>query len=68
LIFFLKFRVVNLLTMALLADCLFIFTGVLTINQAMESMQGDLIILIGAVFPLGTALEKTGGAAALSET
>ncbi len=45
-----------------LAACGMLVAGLLTLHEAYESIDWPIIILLGAMIPLGLALEKTGGA------
>ncbi|MFO7743743.1 MAG: SLC13 family permease [Anaerolineae bacterium] len=45
-----------------LAACAMIVAGLLTLHEAYESIDGPIIILLGAMIPLGVAMENTGGA------
>lgn len=45
-----------------LAAVLMILSGVLSLRQAYQAIDWPIIVLLGAMIPLGTALEKTGGA------
>lgn len=55
-------------TAAFIADCLFLITRCVTPEEAAESINGDLIVLIATAFGLGIALENTGAAEAISGT
>jgi di/tricarboxylate transporter len=44
-----------------------VFTGCLTLEEAQESIDWRIIVLLGAISALGIALETTGGAGALSK-
>jgi di/tricarboxylate transporter len=53
---------------AALSGCLaLVFTGCLTLEEAQESIDWRIIVLLGAISALGIALETTGGAGALSK-
>ncbi len=45
-----------------LAACAMLVAGLLTLHEAYESIDWPVIILLGAMLPLGLALETTGGA------
>jgi len=45
-----------------LAACGMLVAGLLTLHEAYESIDWPVIILLGAMLPLGLALETTGGA------
>ncbi|MFP4344725.1 MAG: SLC13 family permease [Anaerolineales bacterium] len=45
-----------------LAACAMIVAGLLTLHEAYESVDWPIIILLGAMIPLGLAMENTGGA------
>lgn len=54
---------------AALAGCLaLVFTGCLTAEEAEESIDWRIILLLGAISALGIALETTGGAGALARS
>lgn len=45
-----------------LAACGMVVAGLLTLHEAYESIDGPIIVLLGAMIPLGVAMENTGGA------
>jgi di/tricarboxylate transporter len=49
-----------------LAACAMIIAGLLTLHEAYESVNWPIIILLGAMIPLGLAMENTGGAQLLA--
>jgi di/tricarboxylate transporter len=51
---------IPILDAALLAAVALVATGVLTLREARDSVDLDVIIVIGAAFGLGTAMETTG--------
>jgi len=44
-----------------------ILTGFLSVREAYESIEWPIIVLLGAMIPVGAALETTGGAARVAE-
>lgn len=44
-----------------LAACAMVVVGLLTLHEAYESIDWPIIILLGAMIPLGLAMENTGG-------
>jgi di/tricarboxylate transporter len=44
------------------AALIMVLAGLISVNEIYESIDWPIIILLGAMFPLGEALEKTGGA------
>lgn len=44
-----------------------VFSRLLTLNEAYQSIDWPIVILLGALLPLGAALETTGGAALIAE-
>ncbi|MDR7421892.1 MAG: SLC13 family permease [Armatimonadota bacterium] len=44
------------------AALLMVLTGLLSLREVYESIDGPIIILLGAMIPIGRALEATGGA------
>lgn len=61
------FDVASMLNAALVGAALMLITGCLTIAQAERSVDTSVVITIAASFALGTALQKTGVAAALAD-
>ena len=61
------FEVVPILHAALLAAAALIATRVLTVAEARDAVDLDVIILIAAAFGIGAAIETTGLAAELAE-
>jgi di/tricarboxylate transporter len=51
----------------LIAACLMVLLGVLTVSQAYRSINWTTVILVGAMMPLSTAMTKTGAANLLAE-
>ncbi len=51
-----------------MAAAAMVLFGVLPIKEMYESVDWPVIILLGAMIPVGTALETTGGAAAIANT
>ncbi|MBV8846789.1 MAG: SLC13 family permease [Bryobacterales bacterium] len=51
----------------LIAACLMVLLGVLTVQQAYRSINWTTIILVGAMMPLSTAISKTGAARLLAD-
>jgi di/tricarboxylate transporter len=45
------------------AALILVMTGIITLNEAYRSVDWPIIILLGAMFPIGLAMESTGGAA-----
>jgi di/tricarboxylate transporter len=52
----------------LLSASAMILLGVLTVEQAYRSINWTTVILVGAMIPLSTAMDKSGAAADLAET
>jgi len=50
-----------------LAACAMIVAGLLTIHEACETVEWPIIILLGAMIPLGAAMENTGGAQLIAD-
>lgn len=50
-----------------LAACGMLVAGLLTPHEAYESIDWPIVILLGAMIPLGIALEKTGGAQLIAD-
>jgi di/tricarboxylate transporter len=46
---------------SVIAAVAMVLTGVMTMRQAYDSINWGVVVLIAALLPLGTALEKTGG-------
>ncbi|MFY9178550.1 MAG: SLC13 family permease, partial [Venatoribacter sp.] len=61
------FGAASMLNAALVGAALMLITGCLTIAQAERSVDTSVVITIAASFALGTALQKTGVAAALAD-
>jgi len=57
---------ISMLNAALIGAGAMLLTGCCSVNQAEKSLDLTVIISIGAAFALGSALEKTGAAAALA--
>lgn len=56
------FEIVSSVTAVLVAAVLMVLTGCLrSVEDAYDGIRWESVILIGAMLPLGTALEKTGG-------
>ncbi len=49
-----------------LAACAMVVAGLLTLHEAYDSVDWPIIILLGAMIPLGSAMENTGGAALIA--
>lgn len=60
-------ELIDLFSAALVATCVYILTKCITMNSALDSVKGDLLLIIAAAFGLGVALEKTGAAKALAD-
>ncbi|WP_016854500.1 SLC13 family permease [Halomonas smyrnensis] len=45
-----------------------LLAGVLTLREAYQAIDGPVIMLLGAMIPVGQALETSGGAALIAET
>jgi di/tricarboxylate transporter len=58
---------VDILDAALLTTIALVATGVLTLREARDAVDLDVIIVIGAAFALGAAMESTGLAAAAAD-
>ena len=48
------------------AALVMVLVGLVSVNEIYESIDWPIIILLGAMFPLGEALESTGGAALIA--
>ena len=51
----------------LIAACLMVLLGILTVPQAYRSIHWTTVILVGAMMPLSTAISKTGAAKMLAD-
>jgi di/tricarboxylate transporter len=51
----------------LLAACAMVLLGVLTVEQAYRAINWTTVILVGAMIPLSTAMDKSGAAARMAE-
>lgn len=60
------FGVLHIGTAFLSAAVAMTMLGIMTLREAYRSIDWPIIILLGAMIPLGTALEKTGGAELLA--
>jgi len=60
------FQVVPAVTAVLLAAVAMVLSGCLTMEDAYNSMNWESIVLIAAMIPMATALDKTGGVDAIS--
>jgi di/tricarboxylate transporter len=60
------FGVVHIGTAFLAAAVAMTMLGIMTLKEAYRAIDWPIIILLGAMIPLGTALEKTGGAELLA--
>ncbi|HEY54613.1 MAG TPA: SLC13 family permease [Caldilineae bacterium] len=60
------FQVLPAVTAVLLAAVAMVLVGCLSMEDAYASMNWESIILIAAMLPMATALEKTGGVTAIS--
>jgi di/tricarboxylate transporter len=52
---------------ALVAACLMVLLGVLTVEQAYRSINWTTVILVGAMIPLSTAMNESGAAGQLAD-
>lgn len=50
-----------------LAACAMLVAGLLTLHEAYESIDWPIVILLGAMIPLGLAMENTGGAQLIAD-
>jgi len=50
-----------------LAACAMLIAGLLTLREAYASIDWPIIVLLGAMLPLGEAMESTGGAQLIAE-
>ncbi len=48
------------------AAMILVMSGIISLNEAYESIDWPIIILLGAMFPIGIAMESTGGAALIA--
>lgn len=62
------FEVLPILQLALLAAAVMIGTRTLTVAEARDSIDLDVVILIAAAFGVGSAIESTGLAARIADT
>ncbi|MEX2104122.1 MAG: SLC13 family permease [Bacilli bacterium] len=62
------FEVVNVGVAFIAAAVLMTMVGVMTLKEAYRAIEWPIIILLGAMIPLGTALEKTGGDALIAQS
>ena len=46
---------------------MFVLTGILSVQEAYDAISWPILILIGAMLPLGQALEKSGGAELIAD-
>ncbi len=60
------FQVMPAVTAVLLAAVAMVLTGCLTMEDAYSSMNWESIVLIAAMIPMATALDKSGGVDAIS--
>ncbi|RAL22877.1 SLC13 family permease [Lujinxingia litoralis] len=60
------FGVAPIVTLASAAAVLVVLLGVISIEEAYEAIDWQVIFLLGGLIPLGIALQKTGGVALLS--
>jgi len=60
------FQILPTVTAVLLAAVAMVLAGCLTMEDAYTSMNWESIVLIAAMLPMATALEKTGGVDAIS--
>ncbi len=44
-----------------------VFTGIVSVRELYESIDWPVIVLLGAMIPVGVALERTGGAALIAD-
>ncbi|MFV1990409.1 MAG: SLC13 family permease [Acidimicrobiales bacterium] len=61
-------QILSLLKVSLIAAAAMLLFGVLTRSEARDSVQADVVIMIGAAFGLGNAMLKTGLANDLVDT
>lgn len=61
-------QVFDILPGALWVSCLYILFKILTWQQALNSIQGDTLLIIAAAFGLGNALDVSGAANVISNT
>ncbi|GAA0370160.1 SLC13 family permease [Bacillus horti] len=61
------FGLLNVAVAFTTAALMMIICGVISIKEAYKAIEWPIIILLGAMLPLGTALEKTGGAELLAQ-
>lgn len=61
------FNLVSIAVAALAGAVLMILIGILTPRQSYDAISWKTLILIGGMYPVGTALEKTGAASLLSD-
>jgi len=50
-----------------LCAAMLVITGVLSLRQVYQNVDWPIIVLLGAMIPVGTALETTGGAALIAD-
>ncbi len=62
------FGILPIVITAVIGVILMNLTGCLTTEEAYNAVNWKVIILLGGIIPLGTAMEKTGAAHLLSET
>lgn len=62
------FRVMPLQVCLVAASVAMILSNVISLRRAYESIEWPVIILLGAMIPVGEALESSGGAALIAET
>ncbi len=48
------------------AAMVLVMTGIISLNEAYKSIDWPIVILLGAMFPIGLAMESTGGAALIA--
>src|SRR5690554_3285463 len=62
------FGVAPIVTLASAAAVLVVLLGVISIEEAYDAIDWQVIFLLGGLIPLGIALEKTGGVTLLANT
>ncbi len=60
------FGSISILGGALVATAVLLLTQVISLREAYESLDAQVLVLLGCMLSLGFALEKTGGAAAIA--
>eukprot|EP00211_Chloroparvula_japonica_P017470 CAMPEP_0119127206 /NCGR_PEP_ID=MMETSP1310-20130426/5845_1 /TAXON_ID=464262 /ORGANISM="Genus nov. species nov., Strain RCC2339" /LENGTH=267 /DNA_ID=CAMNT_0007117445 /DNA_START=131 /DNA_END=934 /DNA_ORIENTATION=+ len=60
--------VIDIAIVSALVACLFVLYGVLTWEQALQSVKADVLLVIAAAFGLGNAMQETGLTDAISSS